>query len=155
MTETAALTKVLHIRENEKDHAQKAYQTSIDQFENVATELYELLRKKETAEAAYEQCLQKPVPINKVREQADYIANLTEQITDLQNHVQRARNNMETKHQHLSQAYVEMKKFEKLIEKRQRDSAAVVKKQEEAAMDEMSMQQYMSQKTGETYGTEI
>ncbi|MFD1360339.1 flagellar export protein FliJ [Lentibacillus salinarum] len=154
MTGTAALSKVLHIRESEKEYAQKAYQESMDIFEEVATELYELLRKKETAEAAYEECLTQPTSIDKVREQATYIENLTKQIMDLQRDVQKARHDMETRHEHLSDAYVEVKKFKKIIDQRQKRTNAIIKKNEEAQMDDISMRQYMSQKSGESNGTE-
>lgn len=149
MTGTTALSKVLHIRENEKTQAQKAYQKSIDIFEEVATQLYELLRKKEKAEALYETYLQASTPIDKIREQAGYIENLSNQIITLQQEVQHARGEMESNHDHLSEAHVEVKKFEKIIQYRQEETAALIKKNEKDSMDEISIQQYLSRKTGE------
>ncbi|SFA77638.1 flagellar FliJ protein [Lentibacillus halodurans] len=149
MTETAALSKVLHIWENEKTHAQKAYQKSIDIFERTATALYELLRKKETAESLYEDYLQQSTPIDKIREQAVYIENLNQQVMRLQHEVQQARNEMENKHERLSDVHVEVKKFEKIIEHRQEASTAMIKKNEKESMDEISIRQYVSQITGE------
>lgn len=146
MAGTAALSKVLHVRENEKAKAQKAYQKSIDIFEEVATELYELLRKKETAESSYEECLQRSAPIDKIREQAMYIENLNRQILNLQRDVREARSDMELKHNRLSDAYVEVKKFEKIIEHRQKETAAMIEKNEKDTMDDISIRQYMSQK---------
>lgn len=149
MAGTAALSKVLHIRENEKTRAQKAYQKSIDSFEEVATQLYELLRKKETAENLYETYLQQSTPIGKIREQSVYIDNLNKQIIALQQNVQHARNEMESKHEYLTDAYVEVKKFEKIIEHREEEAAELIKKSERDSMDEISIRQYLSQKTGD------
>ncbi|QKY69033.1 flagellar export protein FliJ [Lentibacillus sp. CBA3610] len=149
MAGTAALSKVLHIRENEKTRAQKAYQKSIDDFEEVATQLYELLRKKEAAESLYETYLQQSSPIGKIREQALYIENLKKQIIALQQEVQHARSEMESKHEDLSEAYVEVKKFEKVIEHREEEAAALIKKDEKDSMDEISIRQYLSRKTGD------
>jgi len=50
MAETVVFSKILHVRENEKKDAQKIYYQAMDVFEKVASELYVLLKKKETAE---------------------------------------------------------------------------------------------------------
>ncbi|HLS07991.1 flagellar export protein FliJ [Lentibacillus sp.] len=154
MAETAALSKILHVRENEKNVAEKSYQKSIDLFEEVATRLYNLLRKKETAESSYEDYLQQTTSIDKIREQSAYIEKLNKQIVELQSEMQRARNDMEAKHERLNHAYVEVKKFEKIIEHRHKENAAIIRKHEQALMDEISVQQYLSQKTGESYGSD-
>lgn len=146
MAETIALSKILHVRENEKKDAQKTYQQSIDFFEEIATRLYTLLRKKEIAEESYEGYLQQTTPIDKIREQVAYIEILNKQITQSQSEVQHARNEMETKHGKLTNAHVEVKKFEKIIEHRDQEIDERSKKNEKAMMDEASIQQYLNQK---------
>lgn len=149
MAEAIALTKILRIRENEKLDAQKAYQQSMAFFENVATQLYTLLKRKEVAESSYESYLQKTIPIDKIKEQITYIENLNGQIIILQADVHKARSEMESKQIKLTDAHIEVKKFEKIIEFREKSKQEAVRKYENAAMDEISIQQYLRKQTGE------
>ncbi|WP_163971224.1 flagellar export protein FliJ [Oceanobacillus halotolerans] len=147
MTNTVTLTKILHIREREKKDAQKAYQHAMDSFEDIATQLYTLLKKKEDAEKAYDHYLQSTAPIDRLKEQSNYIERLSQQIVHLQQKVQQARNQMNGKQDQLTKAHVEVKKFEKLIENREQKQAARQKQMENIAMDETSVQQFLSYQT--------
>ncbi|MFD1037986.1 flagellar export protein FliJ [Virgibacillus byunsanensis] len=146
MAETMALSKILHIRENEKKNAQRVYHQSIEFFENIATQLYNLLKKKEAAEDSYELYLKETTPIDKIKEQVIYIELLNNQIMSLQNDVQKARTDMENNQEKLTSAFVEVKKFEKIIEYRHKEKEEMIKKNDNALMDETSIQQYLSQK---------
>ncbi|MFC4557117.1 flagellar export protein FliJ [Virgibacillus kekensis] len=146
MAGTVALSKILHVRENEKQDAQKAYQLAVDSFEDTATKLYNLLRKKEAVEELYENSLHKPTSIETIREQAGYMDMLNAQVNILQVDVQHARGKMESKHEELKTAHVEVKKFEKIIEHRDTDRIQLMKKNEAVSMDEISVQQYLSRK---------
>lgn len=146
MAETAAFTKILDIRENEKNVAQNIYHQSLESFEKVATKLYNALKKKEAAEEAYEDFIQATTPIEQIKEQAVYIERLNSQIKELQQLVQRARNDMETKQIKLTDAHVEVKKFEKMIELRRDNEQQQRKRMENAFMDELSITQYLSHK---------
>ncbi|MFZ3576607.1 flagellar export protein FliJ [Virgibacillus sp. DJP39] len=146
MGEILALSKILNIREREKNDAQKIYRQSIEYFEGVATQLYNLLKRKEEAEGIQEKYLQNTIPIDKIREQLIYIENLSKQITQLQKEVQSARSEMESKQEKLSEAHVEVKKFEKIITFRQNEQEEIIKKNEKLMMDEISVQQYLNQK---------
>lgn len=146
MTKIPVLSKILHVRENEKKAAQTAYHRSMDAFEEEATKLYTLLRKKEDAEAFYETSMRDVVPIETIKEQAVYIEHLNAKINELQKHVILARNDMELKQEQLSEAHIEVKKFEKIIENRKKDELERSKKAEASLMDEISMQQYLGTK---------
>ncbi|MBP2077658.1 flagellar export protein FliJ [Oceanobacillus polygoni] len=146
MAEIIALSKILDIRENEKKIAQRAYNQSLDSFEKVATELYHILQKKERAEDSYDQFLHALTPIERIKEQSAYIEQLNRQINDLQFRVQKARSEMESKQHQLSDAHVEVKKFEKIIEIRKETKANIQKKMENAFMDEISITQFLSHK---------
>ena len=146
MAETAAFTKILHLRENEKKTAQKAYQQSLDSFEKIATKLYNLLRKKENAEVSYDFYIQSTTPIEQIKEQALYIERLNSQINEIQYLVQRARNDMESKQDILTDAHVEVKKFEKIIEIRKSAKEEYNKRVENNFMDELSITQYLNHK---------
>ncbi|MFU0790950.1 flagellar export protein FliJ [Cerasibacillus sp. JNUCC 74] len=146
MSDTMVLSKILHIRETEKKHAQKAYQQSLDFFEQTAMELYELLKKKELAEVAYEEKMHQTTTLEKLKEQFSYIEKLNAMIMVLQEDVQRARMEMETKQSELNNAHIEMKKFEKLIENRRNEKIEAIKKNEKAMMDEVAIHQFLNRK---------
>ncbi|WP_404452620.1 flagellar export protein FliJ [Virgibacillus necropolis] len=146
MAKIVALSKILNVRESEKHNAQKAYQQSIEYFEGVATQLYTLLKKKEKAEEVQEDYKQNTIPIDKIREQITYIENLNKQILQLQQEVQSARTEMEAKQVKLTDAHVEVKKFEKIITYRKKELEELRQKNENIFMDEISVQQYLNQK---------
>lgn len=139
-------SKILNVRENEKKNAQKEYHQSMKFFEEIATKLYHLLRKKEVAEASYESYLHKTTPIDIMKDQITYLEILNKQMMTLQSQVQEARSNMESKQLKLTDAHVEVKKFERLIEVRKQTQEESLKKTEKAFMDEISIQQYLTHK---------
>ncbi|API93888.1 flagellar export protein FliJ [Virgibacillus pantothenticus] len=146
MSDTVVLSKLLHIRETEKVQAQKAYQQSMDCFEKSATQLYQLLKKKEVAEEIYEESLQQTTTLDKLKEQFTYLEKLNAMIVELQKDVQRARAEMEAKQSNLTEAHVETKKFEKIIERRKKQKNDANEKMEKAVMDEISMYQFLNYK---------
>ena len=149
MAGTMALSKILVLRENEKNIAQKAYSQSLDSFEKIAKELYDILRRKEDAEETFENAIQSTAPIDRIKEQAAFIERLNNQISEIQRRLQIARADMEQKQAKLSVAHIEVKKFEKVIEVRQEIQDKNAKRMENAFMDEISMTQYLSHKTGD------
>ncbi|MCT1903751.1 flagellar export protein FliJ [Oceanobacillus sojae] len=146
MAGISSLAKIRDIHDNEKQIAQKAYAQSQETFEKIATELYNLLQKKEVAENSFENAIQASTSIEKIKEQSAYIEKLTNQIQTVQLLVQRARNDMNKKQSKLSEAYIEYKKYDKIIELKKEEAQAIVRRQEASFMDEMSMQQYLRQK---------
>ncbi|WP_047981270.1 flagellar export protein FliJ [Ornithinibacillus contaminans] len=146
MAGTLALTKILDIRELEKKNAQVEYHQSVESFEQVATKLFQLLKQKESAEEMYEEALCENMDLEQIQDQIAYIETLNKRIIVLQEQVQQARTQMETKQVLLSEAHVEAKKFEKIIEFRTREELEVIKKEEKALMDDISIQQYLSHK---------
>ncbi len=149
MAETIALSKILRIREKEKMDAEKSYQQSMAFFENIATRLYTLLKRKETAESSFESGMQDIIPIEKIKEQVAYIEDLNKQILNLQAEVNKARNEMDVEQSKLTDAHIEVKKFEKMIAHRKQVKKEVLQKYENEAMNEISIQQYLRKQTGE------
>ncbi len=141
-----ALSKVLNLREQEKKDAQIAYRESMEIFEEVATKLYTILRKKEDAEKSYDAFLADSISLEKIREQMAYIESLNRQIVDLQATVQKARESMESKQLKLTDAHVEVKKFESVIEHRRQAAEELAQKVENESMDAISIQQHISYK---------
>jgi len=146
MHPTQTLAKILNIREKEKKDAQLAHYESTVHFEEVATKLHSLLVEKENVEKSYEKDFGKITSIDKIREQMAYIDYLTQQIVRLQEQVNEARNTMEVKQVKLTDAHVEVKKYEKIIEFRKHEQLKSELRKEQIMMDEVSTQQYVSRK---------
>src|SRR5690625_1949390 len=146
MHPTQTLAKILNIREKEKKDAQLAHYESTVHFEEVAKKLHSLLVEKENVEKSYEKDFGKITSIDKIREQMAYIDYLTQQIVRLQEQVNEARNTMEVKQVKLTDAHVEVKKYEKIIEFRKHEQLKSELRKEQIMMDEVSTQQYVSRK---------
>lgn len=144
MSQVASLEKVLNLRENEKKQAQLDHSESVDFFEKVATQLYNLLKQKETLEQSLEQSLQKKMTITEIKHQSAYIETLKKQIIELQTDVNEARRIMNKKEQHLTKSHIEVKKIEKILENRRIEIKEKEKKEEIKKMDELSIRQYLA-----------
>ena len=144
MTTNKVFAKLLDLKEKERNNAQKAYYQSMENFEDVAMNLYTLLKKKEDLEETYDTSLQGNMTIEEIRKQNRKIDTLTKQIRIVQNDVQKARQEMETKQNKLTDAYVEVKKYEKMIEFRQKERMEQLKKTENQMMDDISIRQYLA-----------
>lgn len=144
--QVGSLQKILQVREREKKDAQLAHHKSIQMFEEIATKLYTLLKKKEDAERSYDQYIKETTSIEIIREQMDYLDALNKQIIGMQQEVKKARKMMETRQEKLTGAHVEVKKFESVIESRKQDEKMIANRKEQALMDEISSQQYLARK---------
>ena len=150
MSNTVSFHKILQIKENEKKRAEQLHQQSIQTFEKIALRMYEMLKKKEETEQAYEYHIQKTVQLEKMKQTVRYIEQLNGQIARLQQQVNDARNNMNHQQQLVTTAHMEMKKVEKLIEKRNEESNQQLTREENVFMDELSLQQFLKRKLGES-----
>lgn len=144
MAGVISLSKVLQVRENEKNNTLLSYNQSLKIFEQIATKLYEQLKAKELAEEQMEELKRAIMPIDTIVEQMNYIDSLYQKVAKLQLEVDQARSDMEQKRELLTDAYKEVKIFEKLIEKRQNEATQALLKEQMEAMDEISIQQFMS-----------
>ncbi|MEI3604597.1 flagellar export protein FliJ [Pseudogracilibacillus sp. SE30717A] len=142
MAQTAVLHKILHVREQEKQDAQMEQLKAVDYFEKAAKKLYHALKTKEQAELGLEKYMKTEVTITVIKEQSVYIDTLNKKIVALQQQVQQARKEMELKQLKLTEAHVEVKKVEKMIEKREQLQFETEKKLEMIEMDEISIRQY-------------
>lgn len=143
MSNTVALKKILDLRNEEKNRALLEQREAVDQFEKVAKQLYTQLKTKETAESTLNKMYRRSEVIFKIREQTLYINALQEKINVLQKEVQIARNEMEKKQNIVTEKHVELKKIEKMIEKREEKAKKEAALAEMKQMDEISLNQYI------------
>jgi len=146
MSHIATLEKIRHVREHEKRSAKQAHHQSIKAFEEVATKLYNLLKKKENAKEAYDLSLQSKTTVQHLKEQSLYIDKLNDQIIHLQEQVNIAREKMEQKRENLTDAHIEVKKFEKMIEQQHERLKESALKRENEMMDDISIKQHLNRK---------
>lgn len=143
MADLATLEKILHMKQQEKSNAEKQKQHALEKFEKMSLELYEGLQKKEQAELDLSDAMGSEITITKLKNQSLYIHSMTEKILQLQQQVQIARKKMDEKQAILTEAHIEVKKIEKLIETRVDEQRHLVQKQENQVMDDISIRQYV------------
>ncbi|WP_026570363.1 MULTISPECIES: flagellar export protein FliJ [Sediminibacillus] len=143
MADAKTFEKLLDLRDREKQTAQKDYKLSVEHFEDVASEMYLLLKKKEDAEVAYQREIgETPASVGNLTFHSEYIAKLKTKISSMQTAVGNARRDMEAKQDKLTAAYVETKKFERMIERKKEKQQAIIKAEESKQMDEISTVQF-------------
>lgn len=109
--------KVLTIREQEKSETELAYKESVSAFEKVATELYNLLKKREDTTETQNSLLVSGLSVNNIHHYSNYIEGLQKRIDIIQKEVIQARSKMNWMEEKLLEKSLEVKKFEKIKEK--------------------------------------
>lgn len=138
------LQKVLELKEAKKNEREAEYKAAIDHFEGVATELYHLLKKKESLEEKARTELQQGTSIKAIRFQETIISRLENEILILQQQTQRARTMMQSKQRQLIDASVELKKYEKMKQRQHEQFLEESKRLEIIEMNELSIQAFVN-----------
>lgn len=134
--------KILDVKEKEKDEALSAYKNAVQAFENVARELYALLKKKEDLEARQAEKMKTGLSVQEIRHYRRFIDDIEKSIHYYQNLVMNARNRMNWHQQKLQEKNIEVKKYEKLKDKDYSRFLMKLKIQEEKQADEISTQTF-------------
>lgn len=114
---TYRFEKVLTIREQEKQQTEIAYKEAVRSFEEVATQLYELLKKKEDLISYQNERLKTGATIDEIHHFATFVDSLEHMINDVQQKVIQARTKMQWYEQKLLEKNLEVRKYEKMREK--------------------------------------
>ncbi|MBB5147875.1 MULTISPECIES: flagellar export protein FliJ [Ureibacillus] len=114
---TYRFEKLLTIREQEKQQTEMAYKESVRSFEKVATQLYELLKKKENLIEYQNERLKNGLTIDEIHHFAKFIDSLEHTIDEVQQKVKQARVKMQWYEQKLVEKNLEVRKYEKMREK--------------------------------------
>lgn len=141
---TYRFDKILDVKENEKDQARMQFEKSKNEFEKAATHLYELLKNKEDLIGMQEKKLQEGLSVADFKQYQYYIENLEKSIAVWQLKVIEARNKMNIRENHLKNANIEVRKYEKMKEKDYINHMNEEKQIEMINMDEISIQTYMN-----------
>ncbi|WP_201261918.1 flagellar export protein FliJ [Metasolibacillus sp. FSL H7-0170] len=117
MQYTYRFEKILVVREQEKNESEIAYKESVRVFEEVATRLYDLLKKKEDLISFQQERLTIGASIDEISHYANFIDSMEKTIADVQEKVVQARSKMNWHEQKLLEKNLEVRKFEKMREK--------------------------------------
>ncbi|WP_433749733.1 flagellar export protein FliJ [Falsibacillus pallidus] len=135
-------SKLLTVKEREKDEAQAVYQDSVKKFREVADHLYQLLKKKEDLQAFQSDQLERGLSIQEIRHNQQYLTNIEKTISYYQELVINARNRMNWNEQLLQDRNVEVKKYEKIRERDLIQYKEWMNHTESKQLDEISTMQF-------------
>lgn len=139
---TYRFEKILTIREQEKQQTEIAYKESVRAFEEVATKLYEMLKKKEDLIAYQNERLTIGATIDQIHHFATFIDSLEKTIAELQTKVIQARTKMQWHEQKMLEKSLEVRKFEKMKEKDLQSFRVEQDRIESLYLDELSTLMY-------------
>ncbi|MGE7621832.1 flagellar export protein FliJ [Viridibacillus sp. NPDC096237] len=114
---TYRFEKVMTVREQEKNETEIAYKESVRVFEEVASKLYNLLKKKEDLIGFQQQRMSTGSSIDEIHHYSRFIDSLEKTIMDAQQKVIQTRSKMEWHEQKLLEKSLEFRKYEKMKEK--------------------------------------
>lgn len=117
MKYTYRFEQILTVREQEKNETEQAYKASVQAFEEVATKLYELLRKKEQLLAYQTDRLQYGATVDEIHQNARFLDSLEKMVDTVQQKVVQARAKMNWYEERLLEKNLEVRKYEKMKEK--------------------------------------
>ncbi|WP_186577471.1 flagellar export protein FliJ [Aquibacillus kalidii] len=146
MANVKTFQKILDYRQVQKNDAQMAYSQSVESFEAIATKLYNLLRKKEEIERQYQTYIENVGTVTTIATHYSYLEQLNKKILQLEVTVNKARNEMDIKQLALTDAHIEVKKFEKLIEQKKQKQVQLELIEDNKVMDETSVRQFLFHK---------
>ncbi|WP_102346945.1 flagellar export protein FliJ [Bacillus sp. Marseille-P3661] len=138
------LQKVLSIKENEKDKVLGEYNDAVKKFELVATKLYEFLKHKEEMEEFQQLKIKSGLNIQQIQQLHRSIHFIEQSISQQQQLVILARQEMELKEKVLVEKNIEVKKYEKLKKNAIQTFREQQQLEEGKLMDEISIQQFMN-----------
>jgi flagellar FliJ protein len=133
------LEKVMQFREREKNSTQAQYQEAVDQFELVATQLYELLKRKEELEKHAREQVSTGTSIYDLQQNQMKVLRLQHEIQVKQRATQDARERMNKKQEDFILKSIELKKYEKVKQIKHEKYKEEETRVELLQMDEMSI----------------
>ncbi|MEK5102410.1 flagellar export protein FliJ [Cytobacillus sp. FSL M8-0252] len=135
--------KIMHVKEREKDEALDIYNQATRRFEEAATKLYELLKKKEDLDRLQSERLVSGLQVVEMRYQQQFISNLEKTISHYQKRVMNARTQMYYYREKLAEKMTEYKKYEVIKDKKKMQYVSEMKRLENIEMDDISIQQFI------------
>lgn len=147
-----SLEQLLQLRDREKDQKVKSYNEAVDQFEQKAGTLYEMLRSKEYAEEINREKMTRGVTVRELRQQEKMLHMYEREAAVLEEAVSKARWMMQREEKAMQEAWRENRKLELIKEKEEAKHKEKIKRNERMAMDDTAVQMYLQKQTVHHYG---
>lgn len=139
---------VLTYRELEKTETEIEFKKSVESFELAATELYDLLKKKEDTIESQTARMNSGFTVEDIHHYTRFIASLEKTIMDVQQTVMQSRSKMNWYEDKLLERNLEVKKFEKMKEKDREHHQAEMEQIEARRLDELSTMTFRGREVG-------
>lgn len=136
--------QILTIRDQEKSELEISYKEAVHTFEEAATTLYELLKKKEDTITEQENQMKSGSSILEIHRYASFITGLEKSIELFQDKVAAARTKMNWHEERLLEKSIEVKKYEKMKEKDKRLFLEEQQRLESIRLDELASVRFQS-----------
>ncbi|PIC87623.1 flagellar export protein FliJ [Sporosarcina sp. P20a] len=140
--------KVLNLREQERDETEMAYKEAIEEFEKIATQLYDQMKKKENILEEQQQRMTTGFSIDDLHSYSRFINTLDLTIDHIQQEVMKSRTKMNWYESQLLDKNIEVKKFEKMKEIGKEQYDAEMEHVETNRIDELSTMKFRSREDG-------
>jgi len=140
--------QILTIREQEKTELEISYKESVQAFEEAATTLYELLKKKEDTITEQDHHMKSGFSISEIHRYASFITGLEKSIELFQQKVAAARTKMNWHEDRLLEKSIEVKKYEKMKEKDQQLFQEEQVRLEAIRLDELASVRFQPKENG-------
>lgn len=140
--------KVLNLREQERDETEMAYKEAIEEFEKIATQLYDQMKKKENVLEEQQQRMTTGFSIDDLHSYSRFINTLDLTIDHIQQEVMKSRSKMNWYESQLLEKNIEVKKFEKMKEIGKEQYDAEMEHVETNRIDELSTMKFRSREDG-------
>lgn len=108
---------ILLVKEQQKNEIELAYKEAVKHFEDVATGLYDALKKKENLIMFQQEKMLTGLSIQEMHQNAHFLSSMEKKISELQNQVFQSRSKMEWFEEKLLEQTLECRKYEKMREK--------------------------------------
>ncbi len=138
------LQKLLELIENKKLEVEAEYSQASRVFEESATKLYHLLKKKEEYEDSYQNQIKDKLSILHIQQSQAVLMKIGQEIVKQQVETNIARENLQRKQEALLNISIELKKYEKMKELKHLDYLEQAKREESKLMDELAVLQYVN-----------
>ncbi|PIC58791.1 flagellar export protein FliJ [Sporosarcina sp. P12(2017)] len=140
--------KVLNLREQERDETEMAYKEAIEEFEKIATQLYDQMKKKENVLEEQQQRMTTGFSIDDLHSYSRFINTLDLSIDHIQQEVMKSRSKMNWYESQLLEKNIEVKKFEKMKEIGKQQHNVEMEHVETNRIDELSTMKFRSREDG-------
>ncbi|EIT85084.1 flagellar biosynthesis chaperone [Fictibacillus macauensis ZFHKF-1] len=138
------MEKLLRLKIREKEQAEVSYAASVDRFEELAQTLFQLLKQRERIEEHSSHQFRQKVVINELQQTQRFLLSLSQRIADLHERVLHARREMNEAQQWLVEKTTDVKKLEKLKEKREEVHKEHIRLYEMKESDEVAVRRYIN-----------